>query len=80
MKNAIITFLLFLCATMIFVQSESAKPTFGIELDKEVALSETYKDIAIESKSTDLGDLYVNGVNYLYAFPDNAIQVGKEMH
>ena len=66
MKKAIITFLFFLCSIMTFAQSESAKPTFGGELDREVAIAiiekETYKDVVVELKSADLGDLFVDGV------------------
>lgn len=66
MKKAIITFLFFLCSIMTFAQSESAKPTFGVELDREVALAaiekETFKDVIVELKSADLGDLFVDGV------------------
>ncbi|EET16435.1 hypothetical protein BSFG_02582 [Bacteroides sp. 4_3_47FAA] len=66
MKKAIITFLFFLCSIMTFAQSESAKPTFGVELDREVAIAiiekETYKDVVVELKSADLGDLFVDGV------------------
>lgn len=66
MKEAIITFLFFLCSIMTFAQSESAKPTFGVELDREVAIAiiekETYKDVVVELKSADLGDLFVDGV------------------
>lgn len=51
---------------MTFAQSESAKPTFGVELDREVAIAiiekETYKDVVVELKSADLGDLFVDGV------------------
>ena len=66
MKKAIITFLFFLCSIVTFAQSESAKPTFGVELDREVAIAiiekETYKDVVVELKSADLGDLFVDGV------------------
>ena len=66
MKKAIITFLFFLCSIVTFAQSESAKPTFGLELDREVAIAiiekETYKDVVVELKSADLGDLFVDGV------------------
>ena len=66
MKKAIITFLFFLCSIMTFAQSESAKPTFGVELDREVAIAiiekGTYKDVVVELKSADLGDLFVDGV------------------
>ena len=66
MKKDIITFLYFLCSNMPFAQSESAKPTFGVELDREVAIAiiekETYKDVVVELKSADLGDLFVDGV------------------
>ena len=47
-------------------QSESAKPTFGVELDREVAFAiiekETYKDVVVELKSADFGDFFVEGV------------------
>ena len=66
MKKAIITFLFFLCSIVTFAQSETAKPTFGVELDREVAIAiiekETYKDVVVELKSADLGDLFVDGV------------------
>lgn len=66
MKKVIITILFFLCSIMIFAQSESVKPTFGVELDREVALAiiekETYKDVVVDLKSAELGDLFVEGV------------------
>ena len=66
MRKAIITFLFLLCSIVTFAQSESAKPTFGVELDREVALAviekETFKDVIVELKSADLGDLFVDGV------------------
>ena len=39
MKKAVIIFLFFLCAIVTFAQSEAetVKPTFGVELDREVA-------------------------------------------
>lgn len=66
MRKTIITFLFLLCSIVTFAQSESAKPTFGVELDREVALAiiekETFKDVIVELKSADLGDLFVDGV------------------
>lgn len=66
MRKAIITFLFLLCSIVTFAQSESAKPTFGVELDREVALAiiekETFKDVIVELKSAGLGDLFVDGV------------------
>lgn len=66
MRKAIITFLFLLCSIVTFAQSESVKPTFGVELDREVALAviekETFKDVIVELKSADLGDLFVDGV------------------
>lgn len=66
MRKAIITFLFLLCSIVTFAQSESAKPTFGVELDREVALAiiekETFKDVIVELESADLGDLFVDGV------------------
>ena len=66
MKKTIITFLFLLCTIVTFAQSESVKPTFGVELDREVALAviekETFKDVIVELKSADLGDLFVDGV------------------
>ena len=66
MRKAIITFLFLLCSIVVFAQSESAKPTFGVELDREVALAviekETFKDVIVELKSADLGDLFAEGV------------------
>lgn len=66
MKKTIITFLFILCSIATFAQSESVKPTFGVELDREVAFAiiekETFKDVVVELKSADLGDLFVEGV------------------
>ena len=66
MRKAIITFLFFLCTMMTFAQSESVKPTFGVELDREVALAiiekETFEDVVVELKSADLGNFFVDGV------------------
>lgn len=52
-----------------FAQSESAKPTFGVKLDREVAIAkiekETYQDVIVELKSADLGDLFTEGVKII---------------
>mgnify|MGYP006992280828 CR=1 FL=1 len=69
MRKVIITLLFFLCSIMTFAQSESVKPTFGVELDREVAFAiiekETFKDVIVELKSADLGDLFVDGVKII---------------
>ena len=66
MRKAIITFLILQCTMMTFAQSESVKPTFGVELDREVALAiiekETFEDVVVELKSADLGNFFVDGV------------------
>ena len=66
MRKTIITFLFLLCSIVTFAQNESVKPTFGVELDREVALAmiekETFKDVVVELKSVDFGDLFVDGV------------------
>lgn len=69
MKKVIIVFLLFLHTIASFAQSESAKPTFGVKLDREVAIAkiekETYQDVIVELKSADLGDLFTEGVKII---------------
>ena len=69
MKKFIITLLFFFCGIISFAQSESVKPTFGVELDREVALAiidkETYKDVIVKLKSADLEDLFVEGVKII---------------
>lgn len=69
MRKVIITLLFFLCSIMTFAQSERVKPTFGVELDREVAFAiiekETFKDVIVELKSADLGDLFVDGVKII---------------
>lgn len=69
MKKVIITLLIFFCAVVSFAQSESAKPTFGVKLDREVAYAiiekETHKDVIVELKSAELGDLFVEGVKII---------------
>lgn len=66
MKKVIITFSFLLCSIMLFAQSESAKPTFGVELEREVAFAiiekEIFNDVIVELKSADIGDLFVEGV------------------
>lgn len=66
MRKTIITFLFLFCSIVTFAQNESVKPTFGVELDREVALAmiekETFKDVVVELKSADFGDLFVDGV------------------
>ena len=58
MKKVIIIFLVFFYAIVSFAQSESAKPTFGVKLDREVAVAkiekETYQDVIVELRSADL--------------------------
>lgn len=57
MKKLITALLFFMVAIGVFAQSESVNPTFGVELDREVALAiiekETYKDVIVELKSAD---------------------------
>ncbi|WP_455762051.1 hypothetical protein [Phocaeicola coprophilus] len=69
MKKVIITLLIFFCAVVSFAQSESAKPTFGVKLDREVAYAiiekETHKDVIVELKSAEFGDLFVEGVKII---------------
>lgn len=66
MKKALLLLCFFFCSIIVFAQSESAKPTFGVELDREVAFAiiekETYKDVVVELKSADFGDFFVEGV------------------
>ena len=66
MKKVVISFLFFFCSIVIFAQGESAKPTFGVELDREVALAiieeKIYEGVVVELKSADFGDLFVDGV------------------
>lgn len=69
MKKVIIIFLVFFYAIVSFAQRESAKPTFGVKLDREVALAkiekETYQDVIVELRSADLGDLFTEGVKII---------------
>jgi len=69
MKKVIIIFLVFFYASVSFAQSESAKPTFGVKLDREVAVAkiekETYQDVIVELRSADLGDLFTEGVKII---------------
>lgn len=69
MKKVIIIFLVFFYAIISFTQSESAKPTFGVKLDREVAVAkiekETYQDVIVELRSADLGDLFTEGVKII---------------
>lgn len=66
MKNTIAVFLFLLSSIVAFAQTESAKPTFGVELDREVSLAkiekEFYTDVIVELKSADIDDLFVEGV------------------
>lgn len=66
MKKTLLLLRFFFCSIILFAQSESAKPTFGVELDREVAFAiiekETYKDVVVELKSADFGDFFVEGV------------------
>lgn len=65
MKKAMFVFLFFLCSIIVFAQSESSKPTRGVELDREVGLAiiegEVYEDVVVELKSADFGS-FVSGV------------------
>ena len=58
MRKVVTTFLFFLCSIMIFAQSESAKPAYGVELEREVAYAmiekETFNDVIVELKSGHL--------------------------
>ena len=60
MKKAMF-FLFFLCSIIVFAQSESVKPTYGVELDREVGYAiiegELYEDVVVELKSADIGRL-----------------------
>lgn len=61
--------MVFFYAIVSFAQSESAKPTFGVKLDREVAVAkiekETYQDVIVELRSADLGDLFTEGVKII---------------
>lgn len=69
MKKVIIIFLVFFYAIVSFAQSESAKPTFGVKLDREVAIAkiekEIYQNVIVELRSADLGDLFTEGVKII---------------
>lgn len=49
-----------------FAQNESVKPTFGVNLDREVAFAviekETYRDVVVELNAAELADLFSDGV------------------
>ena len=66
MRKTVVTFLFLLMTITSFAQSETAKPTFGVELDREVAVAiiekETYKDVIVELKSAEFNDFFVEGV------------------
>ncbi len=71
MKKAVIIFLFFLCAIVTFAQSEAetVKPTFGVELDREVAAArienEDYQNLVVELKAADFGDIFTLGVRVI---------------
>ena len=69
MKKVVVLFFVFFFAIVSFAQSESAKPTFGVKLDREVAVAkiekETYQDVIVELKSADIDDLFVEGVKII---------------
>ena len=62
MKKIFITLLFFFCVIVSFAQSESVKPTYGVVLDREVAIAtiekEKYEDVIVELNSADLGDFF----------------------
>ncbi|WP_311551587.1 hypothetical protein [Prevotella pallens] len=49
-----------------YTKSESAKPTFGVTLEREcsdIMIEKTiYHNVAIELKAADIGDLFTDGV------------------
>lgn len=62
MKKIFITLLFFFCVIVSFAQSESVEPTYGVVLDREVAIAtiekEKYEDVIVELNSADLGDFF----------------------
>lgn len=60
MKRSLITCLLMIYAISSFAQkeTESAEPTFGVELERKVAFAvienDSYKDVVVELKAADL--------------------------
>ena len=66
MKRSVLIFTLLFSAIMLFAQTESANPTFGVTLEREVAFAiiekEHYYDVVVELKAAQLTDMFVEGV------------------
>lgn len=66
MKRSVLIFALLFSAIISFAQTESAKPTFGVTLEREVAFAiiekEHYFDVVVELKAAQFADMFVTGV------------------
>ena len=69
MQKVIATLLLYFSIIASSAQSESVKPTFGVELDREVAYAiiegKIHTDVILELKAASLGDLFSSGVKII---------------
>ena len=66
MKRSVLFFALMFSTIMSFAQAESAEPTFGVTLEREVAFAiiekEHYFDVVVELKAAEFADMFVQGV------------------
>ncbi|MDE6778081.1 MAG: hypothetical protein K2J51_01205 [Alistipes sp.] len=69
MKKVIIVFWAFFYAIASFAQGESVKPSYGVKLDREVAIAkiekEIYQDVVVELKSSDFIAWFAHGVKII---------------
>lgn len=80
MKNILAIFAFIFSVASVFAQSESVKPTYGVELERVIHYAEierkVYTDITITLKAAEIGDMFVEGVRVVIT--DN--QTGKKIY
>lgn len=82
MKKVTTTLLLLFLTIFSFAQEqdESVKPTFGVKLDREVAVAviekETYYDVIVELKAAAIDDWFAEGVKITV----KDIKTGKKIY
>ena len=80
MKKLLVLFVFVFSIISAFAQSESVKPTFGVNLERVVSYAsingETHTNLTVELRAAELGDPFVEGVRVIVT--DN--ETGKKIY
>lgn len=83
MQKVIATLLLYFSIIASSAQSESVKPTFGVELDREVAYAiiegKIHTDVILELKAASFGDLFSSGVKIIVKDAKTGKKISKNV-